>query len=588
MSHLIAIPASHDSWPQAYDAANFLLREGAQVLWATQPFDARRRDGVKSEFARGTFLVTEVPTDDSPDWISIAKGRFRTDFFELDTVEDFTGLPIRPLRIAMYGGGGAPFNHARIFAELGFWVDFITPQEIRRGKLAEVDLLGVPGGGGFAMKGQLDPLGEEGCRAITTFVQDGGMYIGSCAGSYDAAIVPDSFLEVCPQQREMQLVNALIWNRDDTEWVGIESPGVGVLESRNLRPDHPVMFGMPEAFHITHYNGPFFEPAPNSIGEASEVIDLAAVAGFTDDFTPSEYFLRFSEFDRATAEEETLVARAARGGRSNIIVGQNGLGRVALFGSHPEFGYNLAMDRWSVPARMLANAAFWQSSHLEHPRDLKRKVTRGTNLSFPPGGGLQTVSQKLNQVTSLVGKLRAKSKDTQPDWLEDELAMSTFGLSGRDIWQGNLEAFDDVAREFNETLSCTGEYVEEASQLLSSLREHSNLPHVDLLNDALLGLEEAIHYRTPEEWNQDFGYEGVLQMLDRTISMLQTAERNFESEFEPSSNPYEHLASSPYHLVVGSYLAAIGVFANAWFLLRAQECKLSELVFKAQATLRGS
>jgi hypothetical protein len=34
-----------------------------------------------------------------------------------------------------------------------------------------------------------------------------------------------------------------------------------------------------------------------------------------------------------------------------------------LFGSHPEFGFNLAMDRWDVP-RMLAHVAFWQSATL--------------------------------------------------------------------------------------------------------------------------------------------------------------------------------------------------------------------------------
>jgi hypothetical protein len=172
-------------------------------------------------------------------------------------VEGFVGLPLKPLRIAMYGGGGAPFNHARVFAELGFFVDFISPQEIRHGALSEFDVIGMPGGGGLAMKGQLDPLGEQGCQIITEFVQNGGLYLGSCAGAFDAAIVTESFLAVCPQQRQLQMVNALIWNRNDTEWIGLNSPGVGVLESRNLRPDHPVMFGLPERFRITHYNGPF-------------------------------------------------------------------------------------------------------------------------------------------------------------------------------------------------------------------------------------------------------------------------------------------------------------------------------------------
>jgi hypothetical protein len=189
------------------------------------------------------------------------------------------------------------------------------------------------------MKGQLDPS-AEGCRIITQFVQTGGMYMGSCAGAFDAALVSDSFLAVCPQQRHLQLVNAAIWNRNDTEWIGLNSPGVGVLESRNLRPDHPVMFGLPERFRITHYNGPLFEPQPGAVAHASDPIGLSAVAGFTEDFTPAEYFLHFSEFDHAAAERSSLIGQAARRRSLQYRRGVQWHGRVVLFGSHPEFGYN--------------------------------------------------------------------------------------------------------------------------------------------------------------------------------------------------------------------------------------------------------
>jgi hypothetical protein len=47
----------------------------------------------------------------------------------------------------------AAYNHARIFAELGFFVDFISPQEVRQGRLAEFDIIGMPGGGGIANEG---------------------------------------------------------------------------------------------------------------------------------------------------------------------------------------------------------------------------------------------------------------------------------------------------------------------------------------------------------------------------------------------------------------------------------------------------
>jgi hypothetical protein len=558
-------------------------------MWAVQAFAAITSNGERRELARGTFLITELPVDDAGDWLAIAGERFNTLFLELDSTQGFVGLPLQPLRIAMYGGGGAPFNHARIFAELGFEVDFITPQEIRHGRLSDFDILGMPGGGGLAMKGQLDPLGEDGCRIISNFVRQGGMYVGSCAGSFDAAIVSDSFLAVCPQQRYLQLVNALIWNRNDTEWIGLDSPGVGVIESRNVKPDHPVMFGLPERFPITHYNGPFFEPQPGILTEASEAVGLAAVAGSTEHFTPAEYFLRLSEYDKAAAEESCLIARAAQEGRFNIITGYNGMGRVILFGSHPEFGYNLAMDRWEAPARMLANAAFWQSSHLTGPRSTSRKIMPGTPLSFPPGSGLKAIPQKLGLIARLVNELRERSNGGSANWLRDELAMSTFGLSGEEIWRQNLATFDDVTQELTQTVSRAEKAAYDASALAQLLRNEPGAEpfHIaDQLDNTLLGLEEAIHFQTPAAWQQDFGYEGVLQMLDRTEAMLRKADANFDTSFEPSANPYQYFDSSPFQLVVGSYLAALGVLANAWFLLRVHELELAERIVKAQLVLK--
>jgi hypothetical protein len=336
--------------------------------------------------------------------------------------------------------------------------------------------------------------------------------------------------------------------------------------------------------------------------DASEPAGLSTVEGFTDDFTPSEYFLRFSEFDRdvlspstklrtglskgAEAEQNTLVARGAREGRFNVVAGYNGLGRVVLFGSHPEFGYNLAMDQWDVPARMLANAAFWQAGHLKTPRPVSRRAAPGTPISFPAGGGLQAVSGHLNVIRELVRRLREQSAGARPAWLAENLAMSTFGLSGAEIWQQNLAAFDDVTKAMEQTIRCAGDFAQDAAHLANVLRSKDRttaLTLADLLDDALLGLEEAIHYRTPAEWHQDFGYEGVLQMLERTETMLRQADQEFGATFEPVANPYQYFETSPYHQVVGSYLAGIGVFANAWFLLRVHELRLSELVFKAHA-----
>jgi hypothetical protein len=167
--------------------------------------------------------------------------------------------------------------------------------------------------------------------------------------------------------------------------------------------------------------------------------------------------------------------------------------------------------------------------------------------------------------------------------------MSTFGMSGTEIWKHNLKAFEDVAAGMKQTVAQLQTVVGEAPSLLDALALRPDPQSAEIasaLQDAVLGLEEALHYTTPAEWNQDFGYEGILQMLDHTDAMLRAGLVQQDSSFEPTDNPYQYFDSSPFHLVVGSYLAAIGVFTNAWFLARVHLLRLDELLFKGK-TLAG-
>ncbi len=578
MSDLAILNADRESWQQAYRCANFLLNEGVAVSWATEPFTSVSGSGETTDHARGSFLVAE-----NGGWQEAAKDRFGIQPVVADAVSDFAGLALKRLRIGHYGGGGAPMNHARIFAELGFLVDFVDPQEIREGRLDEFDMLVIPGGGGLGMVGQIKPLGEAGCRKVTEFVKQGGMYVGACAGSFDGAIAPDIFLADCPEQKHMQLANAAIWNRGEA-WLGLESPGVGVIEARNTAPDHPLMFGMPERFAITHYNGPIFEAQNGTIDGASDMISFASVAGATANFTPAEYFLNWSDFDVEAGHGNTLLSRAVAEGHSNIVGGYNGLGRVVLFGSHAEFGYNLAMDQWDTPARMLANAAFWQAGHLTESRPLARKITPGIARSHPLGGGLDTVSKRVPAIVTAAQELRERDASGSA-WLDDANAMSTFGLSGREIWAENLENFQVVTTALEETIAATMAAVRDAQSLRGRLLDAGKTALAAEIEDALFALEDAIHYRAPAEWHHDFGYEGALQMLDRIDTMLAKAKENFATSLDPSPNPYAHFETSPFHLVVGSYLSAIGVYASCWFLLRVHFLRLDELVYRARRAL---
>ena len=573
MSAHFIVEQREDNWQRACRLINFLLRENAEVRWATEPFSAKAAYGKLLELERGALLITDAGAL-SPLGFQAALEHYGVPAAAVAELRGFAGQLLHPLRIAIYGGGGAPFNHARIFAELGFQLEFISAQEIRAGKLDDYDLFAVPGGGGLAMMGQLNPLGDEGCRLIKAWVQRGGMYIGSCAGAFDAAIVAESFLEVCPQQRQLQLINAQVWNRGDTEWIGLESPGVGVIESRNLKPDHAIMFGLPERFAITHYNGPLFDIDTDLLPDASAATGLSAVAGAGADFTPSERFLRFSEGCEPRA---TLLGKAAREGRFNIVSGLNGLGRVVLFGSHPEFGYNLALDDWGLPARMLANAAFWQAGQLRKARPPFVKREPGVAQAWPRGSGLIKIAEACGAINDAVEELHDLAQVDRA-WLAEGHAMSVFGLSGREVWERGLEDFADLTGRIHDALERATTLLARADTHLSDRNGDKDLRR-QLLRDMVHAFEDAVHYRTPAEWRQDFGYEGVLQMLARTEAMLRRAIKNSDLSFETSANPYAYFESSPYQLVVGSYLAANGVYLNCLQLLQTRLLRIEEQIF---------
>jgi Biotin-protein ligase, N terminal len=140
-------------------------------------------------------------------------------------------------RVALYGSGGSPYHHAAAFAAGGAAFDFVFAADIAAGALAAYDGFVMPGGGYLAMQGQLEPLGPAGCRAIREYVEGGGMYVGSCAGSYSPADVPASFLAACPMQAELRLLDCRIWNGWDSPLAtGLQSPGIGTLRAANASP----------------------------------------------------------------------------------------------------------------------------------------------------------------------------------------------------------------------------------------------------------------------------------------------------------------------------------------------------------------
>jgi glutamine amidotransferase-like uncharacterized protein len=63
-------------------------------------------------------------------------------------------------------------------------------QDVRYGNLSDLQLLVCPGGGGSRQINSMGPIGFE---RVKKFVDDGGSYLGICAGSYNAMNRPNRF-----------------------------------------------------------------------------------------------------------------------------------------------------------------------------------------------------------------------------------------------------------------------------------------------------------------------------------------------------------------------------------------------------------
>jgi len=455
-------------------------------------------------------------------------------------------------RVALYGAGGAPFHHAAVFASAGASVDFVFPADIAAGALAAYDVFVMPGGGYFAMQGQLEPLGAAGCRAIREYVETGGMYVGSCAGSYSAVHVPASFLRTCPVQAELRLLDWQIWNGWDSPLAsGLQSPGIGTLRATNAVPAHPVMAGMPASFTITHYNGPLFAGGFGLPGGGSGVAGagrgagrsrrhgagsaLAAVAGTEDDFTPAEEFL-----GSGTASD-TVISRGVAAGVANVVAGRRGSGRVVLFGSHPEFGSSVAMDDLPAAAQMLVNALNWQLSETAGlDRPVASIASRGRVGAASADADLRRLDGLVDRIATRCAELASRwpgPDGPAPAWLDEKAAMSVFGLSPGVIWTAALRRIPELAQEALAAAPSVGP---------------------DLLS-----------FRAPASWQLDGGFHGVAPLLDQVDELLAGAAADWDFVPSAGASPYADIFCSPYHLVAGSYLAAIGRAAGAALLGRA-------------------
>ena len=162
------------------------------------------------------------------------------------------------LHVALYDGPGAnPTAFAALLKQdSSFLVRRIGPVAIRNGALKQFDLLVVPGGSGSR---QGRGLGTTGREAIRTFVEQGGGYMGACAGAYLGSVSYDWSLGIV----DVEVIDRKHWKRGtglvDVEWMehGFEQPTLGEGTSR-----------------IRYANGPILAPANRDDIQDYEVLGI--------------------------------------------------------------------------------------------------------------------------------------------------------------------------------------------------------------------------------------------------------------------------------------------------------------------------
>ncbi|MCG6879463.1 MAG: hypothetical protein LJE96_10015 [Deltaproteobacteria bacterium] len=277
-------------------------------------------------------------------------------------------------KIGIYTGKGASHSwlwFVEVFERLGFYnLRFLAETGIMKNSLDGLDVLAVSGGDTFAIA---EALGPEGASRLRTFINNGGLYLGSCAGAY----LPLHSSK--PHLNHFNFVAAKITN------LAKALPQAGnmkekfctcygcsfifhpVREAVNITTSGAPPFGEPITFAAPLYGGP-----PMTTQNPASV--LATYSGFTD----KTLFL----VDRTLAEK-TLLGNAA------VIREKMGNGYLHLFGPHFEHPHFKTANRCladnmmrDLPDQPAPGATFpaetkmlTDSRKKEFIRDLKRELS---------------------------------------------------------------------------------------------------------------------------------------------------------------------------------------------------------------------
>ena len=249
---------------------------------------------------------------------------------------------LRYPRIGLYAGRGTSHSwlwFVELFDRLGFLsLDFLDESDVHNGALTGLDVLIMSGGDTFAVA---RALGEKGAFALRRFIENGGLYIGSCAGAY----LPMNSSK--PHLNHFNFANVKISNlskhlpeANRMAHKFCTAYGCGyvfhpVRESVQLKATGHIPFGPVRSIRAPLYGG------PGMITENRDDILM-----WYERFTDKTAFLASEQI-----AADTLLGKAA------AVRTALGKGRMYLLGPHLEH------PQYPEANRLVADAIFWDVAY---------------------------------------------------------------------------------------------------------------------------------------------------------------------------------------------------------------------------------
>lgn len=245
-----------------------------------------------------------------------------------ETAHVFVPPKTEGLKIAVYDAGGVggsgPRNLDKVFAGKKVIIRRVGAVDIRVGVLDQFDLVIFPGGSGSKQAAALEVEGRE---VVKKFINQGGGYVGICAGAYLAASNYQWSLGISNHKTFCESIDLPEIGRKSMWYRGASAPVKMDLTEEGRK----ILGNVKGVFDVRYHNGPIM----SAMGKEG-VGPFRSLATFR------------SEVSRYKPQEGTMVNTPA------IIVGEFGKGRVLCISPHPESTpdlYKLVRNaiRWTVP-----------------------------------------------------------------------------------------------------------------------------------------------------------------------------------------------------------------------------------------------